>query len=327
MQENRGEREGTTGATREEAAIASELMEVHEGERELTFQEHYQQTLDSISLDPETFTHHVPAYQVMAQQGNVEAERSFNLIHTTASVQRAKDAFTNLSPGAATSGEFDFSDGDDSFGDNVHVAITSQTGTSVVPPTPNWLSQDMHGRINLDTAITRQYNEAYLAHESASVIDKKFYKAIMDSLEIQRLQMLQTRNEAREIKDSIGNLKDASDRRLDEKLPLLTMSKMNRFFSKEPEVATSLKTLSSRVDKVEATLSQMQREEEKQTQLLAQLVAAQGLPVIPFDDNTKGEKSKELNIQVTKVMVPSISLPKEPLAMGGSGRINWMVLT
>ncbi|KAK1388076.1 hypothetical protein POM88_016254 [Heracleum sosnowskyi] len=142
-------------------------MGVSEGERELTFQEHYQQTLDSISLDPETFTHHVPAYQVMAQQGNVEAERSLKLIHTTASMQRAKDALTNLSPAAAASGDFNFSDDEDSFGDNLQVATTTQTGTSVVPPTPNWLSQDMHGRCNLDATITRQYNEAYLAHESA----------------------------------------------------------------------------------------------------------------------------------------------------------------
>ncbi|KAK1372213.1 hypothetical protein POM88_028406 [Heracleum sosnowskyi] len=95
---------------------------------------------------------------------------------------------------------------------------------------------------------------------------------------------------------------------------------MNRFFTKEPEVATSLKTLSSRVDKVEATLSQMQKEQKKQTQLLAQLVVAQGLPIISLDDNKKGEKSKELDIHITKVMVPTISLPKEPLAMGESGK-------
>ncbi|KAK1388137.1 hypothetical protein POM88_016315 [Heracleum sosnowskyi] len=253
MQEKSGEREGTTGAIRMEAAIASELMEVSEGERELTFQEHYQQTLDSISLDPETFTHPVSAYQIMAQQGNVEAERSLNLIHTTASMQRAKDALTNLSPAAAASGDFDFSDDEDIFGDNLQVATSTQTGTSVVPPRPNWLSQDMHGRCNLDAAITRQYNEAYLAHESAGARDKKFYKAIMDSMEIQRLQMLQTRIEATEIKDSISNLRDATDRRLDEKLPLHTVSKMSRFFTKEPEVSSSLKTLSSRVDKVEAT--------------------------------------------------------------------------
>ncbi|KAK1355602.1 hypothetical protein POM88_048858 [Heracleum sosnowskyi] len=320
MQEKSGEREGTTGAIRVEAAIANELMEVSEGERELTFQEHYQQTLDSISLDPETFTHPVPAYQVMAQQGNVEAERSLNLIHTTASMQRAKDALTNLPPGAAASGDFEFSDDEDSYGDNLQVATTSQTGTSVVPPTPGWLSQGMHGRVTLDAAISRQYNEAYLAHESANARDKKFYKAIMDSLEIQRLQMMQTRIEATEIKDSISNLRDANYRMLDEKLPLLTVSKMTRFFSKEPEVATSLKTLSTRVDKVEATLSQMQKEQEKQTQLLTQLVAAQGLPVISLDANKKGEKSKELNIQITKVLVPAISLPQEPLAMGEFGK-------
>ncbi|KAK1372514.1 hypothetical protein POM88_028707 [Heracleum sosnowskyi] len=287
MKEKSGEREGTTGVIREEAAIASELMGVSEGERELTFQEHYQQTLDSISLDPETFTHPVPAYQVMAQQGNVEAK---------------------------------------SFGDNLQVATTSQTGTYVVPPRPNWLSQDMQERCTLDAAITRQYNEAYLAHESANARDKKFYKTIMNSLEIQRLQMLLTRIEATEIKDSISNLRDATDRRLDEKLPLLTVSKMNRFFSKEPEVSSSLKTLSSRVDKVEATLSHMQKEQEKQTQLLTQLLAAQGLPIILLDDNKKGEKSKELenskelDIQITKVLVPAISLRNEPLAMGELGQ-------
>ncbi|KAK1373001.1 hypothetical protein POM88_029194 [Heracleum sosnowskyi] len=322
MQEQSGEREGTTGEIRMEAAIASELMEVSEGERELTFQEVYQQTLDSISLDPETFTHPVPAYQIMAQQGNVEAERSLNLIHTTASMQRAKDALTNLPSGAAASGEFEFSDAEDSYGDNLQVATTSQTGTSVVPPTPGWLSHGMHGRATLDAAISRQYNEAYLAHESANARDKKFYKAIMDSLEIQRLQMMQTRIEATEIKDSISNFRDANYRMMDEKLPLLTMSKMNRFFSKEPEVATSLKTLSSRVDKVEATLSQMQKEQEKQTQLLAQLVAAQGLPVVSLDDNKKGEKSQELTIQITKVLVPTITLPQEPLAMGEFGKKN-----
>ncbi|KAK1384419.1 hypothetical protein POM88_022154 [Heracleum sosnowskyi] len=316
MQEQSGEREGTTGVIRMEAVIASELMEVSEGERELTFQEVYQQTLDSISLDPETFTHPVSAYQVLAQQGNVEAERSLQLIHTTASMQRAKDALTNLPPGAEASGEFDFSDNEDSFGDILQVATTAQTGTSVVPPTPNWLSQDMHGRCNLDAAITRQYNEAYLAHESAGARDKKFYKAIMDSLEIQRLQMLQTRIEATEIKDSISNFRAATDRRLDEKLPLHTVSRMSRFFTKEPEVSSSLKTLSSRVDKVEATLSHMQKEQEKQTQLLTQLLAAQGLPIISLDANKKGEKSKELDIQITKVMVPAISLPEEPLAMG-----------
>ncbi|KAK1383848.1 hypothetical protein POM88_021583 [Heracleum sosnowskyi] len=256
----------------------------------------------------------------MAQQGNVEAERSLNLIHTTASMQRAKDALTNLPPGAAASGDFEFSDDEDSYGDNLQVATTSQTGTSVVPPTPNWLSQDMHGRCNLDAAITRQYNEAYLAHESVEARDKKFYKAIMDSLEIQRLQMLQTRIEATEIKDSISNLRDATDRRLDEKLPLHTVSKMSRFFTKEPEVSSSLKTLSSRVDKVEATLSHMQKEQEKQTSLLTQLLAAQGIPIISLDDNKKGEKTKELEIQITKVLVPAISLPEEPLTMGEFGK-------
>ncbi|KAK1397669.1 hypothetical protein POM88_007532 [Heracleum sosnowskyi] len=93
---------------------------------------------------------------------------------------------------------------------------------------------------------------------------------------------------------------------------------MDKFFRRDHEVATTLNTLTDRVDKVEATLSHMQQAQEKQTQLLTQLVAAQGLSLITLDDNKKGEKSKELNIQVTKVMVPAISLPQKPLAMGES---------
>ncbi|KAK1384072.1 hypothetical protein POM88_021807 [Heracleum sosnowskyi] len=260
MQENSGEREGTTAAQREETTIASELMEVSEGERELSFQEHYQQTLDSISLDPETFTHPVPAYQILAQQGNVEAESTLNLFHTTASMMSAKDALANLSPGAGGSDQFaNFSSDDD----------------------------------NLDADL-QEYNEAYLAHESAPQNEKKFYMAILDSLEIQRLQILQTRIEAREIKDTIASFRDSNDRRFEERLPLLTVTKMDKFFRRDHEA------------------------QEKQTQLLTQLVAAQGLPLITLDDNKKGEKSKELNIQVPRVMVPTISLPQEPLAMGES---------
>lgn len=80
--------------------------------------------------------------------------------------------------------------------------------------------------------------------------------------------MLQTRTEAREIKDTIASFKDSTNRRFDERFPLLTVTKMDKFFRGDHEVATTLKTLTDRVDKVEATLTHMQQAHEKQTQLL-----------------------------------------------------------
>ncbi|KAL8128092.1 hypothetical protein AgCh_014883 [Apium graveolens] len=51
---------------------------------------------DSVSFKAEAFTHHVPAYQVLAEQDNVASERILNFVHTTASMQRANDAITTM---------------------------------------------------------------------------------------------------------------------------------------------------------------------------------------------------------------------------------------
>ena len=73
-------------------------------------------------MDAETFTHLVPAYQILAGQGNEEAERILNLVHTTQSMQREKDAITSMPPraddevdyGTGESADFFGDDGDDS---------------------------------------------------------------------------------------------------------------------------------------------------------------------------------------------------------------------
>ncbi|KAL8114224.1 hypothetical protein AgCh_021178 [Apium graveolens] len=67
-------------------------MDVNEADKKQLFQQDYQAFLDSVSFDAESFTHHVPAYQILADQGNEAAERTLNLVHTIASMQKAKDA-------------------------------------------------------------------------------------------------------------------------------------------------------------------------------------------------------------------------------------------
>ena len=82
MQEKRDhERNAGTRVIRM-VTIASESMNVNDTERERLFEQEYQAAIDSISLDAETFTHPVTAYQTLAVQGNVEAERLLNLVHT-----------------------------------------------------------------------------------------------------------------------------------------------------------------------------------------------------------------------------------------------------
>ena len=94
------ERKAGTGAIREESAIASELRNVDDAEKERLFQQEYRDEIESISLDADTFTHPVSPYQILAEQGNVEAERTLNLVHTSESMLRDK-AVVNQMPSIA----------------------------------------------------------------------------------------------------------------------------------------------------------------------------------------------------------------------------------
>ncbi|KAL8121074.1 hypothetical protein AgCh_018005 [Apium graveolens] len=105
-----------TGEIRMET-IASESMNVSDAEKEKLFQQEYQVVIDYISLDVETFTHPVTAYQLLAGQGNEEAEKLLNLVHTTASMQRAKDVITAILPIASDDVDYGTGGSEDIFGD------------------------------------------------------------------------------------------------------------------------------------------------------------------------------------------------------------------
>ncbi|KAL8117723.1 hypothetical protein AgCh_015556 [Apium graveolens] len=97
--------------------IASESMNVSDADKEKLFQQEYQAVIDSISLDVEIFTHPITAYQFLAGQGNEEAEKLLNLVHTTASMQRAKDVITSMPPTASDDIDYEIGDSEDIFGD------------------------------------------------------------------------------------------------------------------------------------------------------------------------------------------------------------------
>ena len=78
---------------------------------EQEIQDEYRSILDSVPPNPETFTHGMSYYQAFARLDNQVAERSLNLIHTTASMLRAKEALAALP--ANTGDDFQYEDDSD----------------------------------------------------------------------------------------------------------------------------------------------------------------------------------------------------------------------
>ena len=83
---------------------------VNEGFSEQEFQAEYRSILDGVSLDPETFTHGMSSIQAFARMDNQAAERSLNLLHTSSSMLRAKEALTALPANAGDDFHYDDSD-------------------------------------------------------------------------------------------------------------------------------------------------------------------------------------------------------------------------
>ncbi|KAL8148652.1 hypothetical protein AgCh_005859 [Apium graveolens] len=94
--------------------------------------------VDYVSYEAEAFTHLVLAYQVLAEQENVAAERILNLVHTTASMQRANDAITAMPSTAGDdfeyAGEFFGDDGEDD-----EIEDMSIGGEAAIP---SWMDVD-----------------------------------------------------------------------------------------------------------------------------------------------------------------------------------------
>ena len=96
--------------------IASKSMNINDADIERLSQ-YPQAVIGSISLDAEALTHPVPAYQILAGQGNENAERMLNLVHTTQSMQRAKDAITAMPPKGDDDVDYGTGESADFFGD------------------------------------------------------------------------------------------------------------------------------------------------------------------------------------------------------------------
>ncbi|MGI4673449.1 hypothetical protein ACR2XN_28700, partial [Klebsiella pneumoniae] len=131
MQEKReNERKAGTGEIR--MAIASESMNASDVDKERLLQQFIEAEVPPSSLDAEAFTHPDQVYQILAGQGNEEAEKSLNLVHTTESMMRANDAISNLPSGAGE--DFEYGTDDDLIAD-----LETEAGPSNPDETPSWV--------------------------------------------------------------------------------------------------------------------------------------------------------------------------------------------
>ena len=105
------------------------------------------------------------------------------------------------------------------------------------------------------------------------------------------------------------------------------MTEIAQKLRKEADLNRKVEAMDSRLSDVEKSMAKILANQETQTALLQQLVAAQLPSTQQLDANKKGEKGsssegeKQLNIQVSKVIMPTIAFTKPP-AMDNIDIIN-----
>ncbi|KAL8145899.1 hypothetical protein AgCh_003872 [Apium graveolens] len=290
MQENREkERKAGTEAIMVDPTIASESMKVDDAEKEKQFQQHFKAAIDNISLDADTFTHPVSAYQLLAAQGNVEAEQTLHIVHTSESLLRDKAAVNRLpSQAGEPSEEFGVnSNDDDSNSLDESMNLGGVAGPSSVPDLPEWA-----------------WAKALTPREFSVTL-------IRQVMTIQQALQETTDAGTKAILQDIADLKSYNAEKLDSVIPYGTMQDLLGRLRKESDVDKRLARLENRVQIIEDSMVTILQNQQTQTNLLMQLANAQGLTPT-LDDNKKGENKGKgegepsTTVQISQVLVSVI---------------------
>ncbi|KAL8094885.1 hypothetical protein AgCh_036413 [Apium graveolens] len=295
MQKKReNERNAGTGAIRMDV-IASESMNVQDVDRE-GLSQHPKAVIDSTSLDAEAFTPPVPAYQLLAEKGNDNTERMLNLVHTTQSMMRAKDAITAL---PSTAGDVDYETGGstDFFGDgsgdseDEAMDIRGEVGSSSRSGMPSWVFSKHCDEHYFKTTLIQLINQTNTSLQTTTnASTKKLLQAHLASLQLQQIQGFQYARDENTMKSDIEEMKKAISHKMDYKLPEATMLDIKRQLRKNSDLATKIDALDTRMSPMEASLTAIHLHQVQQTDLLQKLAAAQTPSSNQLDDNKKGEK-------------------------------------
>ncbi|KAL8101511.1 hypothetical protein AgCh_033423 [Apium graveolens] len=214
------------------------------------------------------------------------AEKMLNLVHTTASMQRANG--DDVDYGTGGSEEF-FGDEDDD--EEEPMDIGGEEGPSSRSSMPSWAfskNYDEHHFKSTLFHIIQQTQTALQATTNAST--KKLLQAHLNPLQLHQIQSLQHNLDVTLIKTEIDQVKKDVSERLDAKFPNTTVLDINRQLRKNYNLATKVDSLDTRLEAVEASLTAIHLHQAQQTQLLQKLVAAQTLTSTQLDANKKGEK-------------------------------------
>ena len=144
--------------------------------------------MDSVSLDPETFTHGMSSVQAFARMDNQAAERSLNLIHTSSSLTRAKEALAALPTNAGD--DFQYDDSDEDLND----ALEDSLGEEPTVSLPSWLSIQSANATAVSLELQRQATSILHpqagSSSSSSSITATFASQALENLRLHKYQSL-----------------------------------------------------------------------------------------------------------------------------------------
>ena len=113
------------------------------------------------------------AYQVLAEQGNVAAEKMLNLVHTTESMQRAKDAITSMPSTTGDDIDYEaggfeefFGDEDDDEGESMNIG--GEEGPISRSGMPFWAFSKECDVQHFKTTLIHQIQETHNALQSTT---------------------------------------------------------------------------------------------------------------------------------------------------------------
>jgi len=259
----------------------------------------------------------------------VEAEQTLNLVHTSESLQRDKVAVNRMpSQAGEPSEEFGVNSNDDDYvsldrsmnlgGDEGPSSVLNLLGWA-------WIKEFTSGQF--DVSLVKQVMAIQKALQETSYAGTKaILQAHLDSLHLMKIQQLRQNLSVDELKRDIADLKTYNSEKLDSVMPYGTMQDLLLRLRRESDSEKKLAKLEDRVQVIENSVDILLQNQQSQTNLLMQLAKAQGLTP-QLDDNKKGEREsskgekgptegEKLQAQISKVIVPSITVFKPTVADG-----------
>ncbi|KAK1362020.1 hypothetical protein POM88_046494 [Heracleum sosnowskyi] len=152
-------------------------------------------------------------------------------------MSRAKEAITNLPPGAGE--DFEYDEDSEEMEEDSDGGEEGGEGPSTSGSTPGWLFDTEAKSDTINLVILKEYQKASTEFQSANPSQKLILSKFMTNLQLQKMQFLHHRTQTDEVKEIIDNVKDIINKRLDTAFPLSTIRTIQRRVVKENTLSNS----------------------------------------------------------------------------------------